>query len=85
MNFDFVQFGQKLRQAELECDDTDSSVKSTLNFRGVHSTQGYALLERGTELSIRITCEENWAYEDDHVVLRLRVVSPTDSSPPSPN
>ena len=73
----FVCFGQKLRVKELECSDSEGSAAScTLPFRGTHAVHNYALLERGTELSIRIICEENWAYENDHLTLRLRIVAP---------
>jgi hypothetical protein len=72
----YVPFGQKLRPKRLVCSEDDGTVSCSLPIRGTHAIHGYALLERGAELSIRIICEENWAYEDDAVTLRLRVVAP---------
>ena len=31
----------------------------------------------GTELSIRVVCEEHWSYESDHVCIRVRIMDPT--------
>jgi hypothetical protein len=42
----------------------------------MHAVHNYALLERGTELSIRVICEENWAYENDHATIRIRIIAP---------
>ena len=74
----FVSFGQKLRPKVLECDSEHGSASCVLEIKGKHSRHGYALLERGTEMSLRVICEENWAYENDHVTLRIRVVPPED-------
>ena len=30
----------------------------------------------GTELSIRVVCEEHWSYESDHVCFRVRIIDP---------
>ena len=60
----FVVFGQKLRRKKLSCDDAaEGSVSCELPFRGRHAQHDYPLLERGTELSIRVVCEEHWSYE----------------------
>ena len=73
----FVVFGQKLRRRELTVNDAvEGTVSCELPIRGRHAQHDYALLERGTELSISVICEEHWAYENDHVSLRIRIVPP---------
>ena len=57
----FVSFGQKLRPKSLQCDREAGSASCALPFRGANEVHGYALLERGTELSVRVVCEEAWA------------------------
>ena len=72
----FVAFGQKLRRKTLSCNEEDGSVSCSLPIRGRHAQHNYALLERGTELTVRVICEENWAYENDSVTIRIRIVAP---------